>query len=504
MPVEKINSLEAVRRFADHILDPSRAEPVVCVTTRHHESQPLLDVDEVARLCNPLTIHVLRTGEFTWELTAVLPERFEVFGGAARIWWPGLQPLDDPRRHPLIFCWSAGEAAAAADRLVRELRRRGYAKGDRVTAPAPTVARLVQPPARPPWVRRHPIDDIEIGDVLDGRVIEALPGGTEVEIAEGVRGWLVWRKRMGEIHVGDVVAVQVVGIDRQQRRVEIDPLPGRTAPAPVAQPTTAAGIDTHPPAELEGLDVDAAMDSARAAVAELRDEAEEVRRELAGELAAARARVLAFAQAELQDVVGTLERDLGEAQSEAASLRHQLHEAERDKRAAIQEMRKQRDRATEATKSWRSERDRRTAVEARMHGLGVHDDVEAQFRHEVEVASRRLSSGDASQRPTSYLLGEEFLESVERIQGVDRSRIVEAVARLVSGRRDLVATLDVHPLRESAAGGAPPRVRADGARAFRASLQHGAAAARRLHYWLLTDGTLELANVGYHEDMSIT
>jgi hypothetical protein len=296
-------------------------------------------------MCDPLTVHVLRTGELTWELTAVLPERFEVFGGAARIWWPGLTPSDDPRRHPLIFCWSASEAGAAADRLVRELRRRGYVDGQQGAEPAPTTTRPVQAPARPPWVRGHPIDNIEIGDVLDGRVVEALPGGAEVEIADGVRGWLVWRKRMGEIHVDDLVGVQVVGLDRQRRRVEIDPLPGRAAVAPGRQLTTASENETHPSAEAGLSEVDAALASARAAVAELREEAEDVRRELAGELAAARARVLAFAEAELQDVVATLERDLGEAQSEAASLRHQLHEAERDKRAAIQEMRKQRDRS---------------------------------------------------------------------------------------------------------------------------------------------------------------
>lgn len=109
-----------------------------------------------------------------------------------------------------------------------------------------------------------------------------------------------------------------------------------------------------------------------------------------------------------------------------------------------------------------------------------------------------------SVRVINYTIGDEFLESVDRIEGIDRSRIVEVIARLVSGRTDVLGCLEPHELRESAAGGAPPRVRTDdGARAFRASLQQGTAAARRLHYWRLNDGTVELAKVAYHDDMSI-
>jgi hypothetical protein len=46
-------------------------------------------------------------------------------------------------------------------------------------------------------------------------------------------------------------------------------------------------------------------------------------------------------------------------------------------------------------------------------------------------------------------------------------------------------------------------VREDGARAWRVSLQSNTPAARRLHYWVLPDGSIELAKVGVHDDMSI-
>ena len=43
----------------------------------------------------------------------------------------------------------------------------------------------------------------------------------------------------------------------------------------------------------------------------------------------------------------------------------------------------------------------------------------------------------------------------------------------------------------------------DGAKAFRLHLQQGSHSACRLHYWQLSDGTIELANVGIHDDIVI-
>jgi hypothetical protein len=43
----------------------------------------------------------------------------------------------------------------------------------------------------------------------------------------------------------------------------------------------------------------------------------------------------------------------------------------------------------------------------------------------------------------------------------------------------------------------------DGAKTFRFYLQHKASAARRLNFWELPDGVLELANVADHDDMVI-
>lgn len=59
------------------------------------------------------------------------------------------------------------------------------------------------------------------------------------------------------------------------------------------------------------------------------------------------------------------------------------------------------------------------------------------------------------------------------------------------------------PLRINEAGDSPQRVSDDGARADRVSLQVNTPSARRLHFWRLPDGHIELSKVGVHDDLSI-
>jgi hypothetical protein len=47
------------------------------------------------------------------------------------------------------------------------------------------------------------------------------------------------------------------------------------------------------------------------------------------------------------------------------------------------------------------------------------------------------------------------------------------------------------------------RVRNDGAIAWRASLQVNTPSARRIHYWVLPSGQIELARVAAHDDFDI-
>lgn len=137
--------------------------------------------------------------------------------------------------------------------------------------------------------------------------------------------------------------------------------------------------------------------------------------------------------------------------------------------------------------------------------LGALDPAE-RFLSRAHAAWERMTPAADRERYAwrPPVLGPAFLESVEGIAGVSRERIVEVCAHVASGRARDIPGLELHVLRTSETGGAPGRERADGAKAWRCSLQANTPAARRLHFWRLPDGSVELANVVYHDDFSIS
>ena len=85
-----------------------------------------------------------------------------------------------------------------------------------------------------------------------------------------------------------------------------------------------------------------------------------------------------------------------------------------------------------------------------------------------------------------------------------RSKIVKACADVIIAAPALLARRDDHRLRQGEGGNDPVRVRSgDAAEAHRCYIEQGTAAARRIHYWLTPDGTVEFASVNVHDDMNI-
>lgn len=129
-------------------------------------------------------------------------------------------------------------------------------------------------------------------------------------------------------------------------------------------------------------------------------------------------------------------------------------------------------------------------------------DPEQQFRHEVYVAwADRIAPAEKEARPRCpYTIGPDFLATLQSTEGVSRAKVVDVVVELLTGIAFEQAGRDVHQLRSSDGGGSKQRERADGARAWRLALQDHTPSARRLHYWRLTDGSIELARVCKHDD----
>lgn len=135
----------------------------------------------------------------------------------------------------------------------------------------------------------------------------------------------------------------------------------------------------------------------------------------------------------------------------------------------------------------------------------VYRDPEQQFRLELNLDY--LSRVEEPDRvrfpwPHRYHIGAHFLESLDRLVrdgGITREKVVAVCADVLCGRAKEMTSRAVKEWRSSPNG--PPLKRdGDGAVAMRVRLQTGARAARRMRYWLLTNGEIELDRVAVHDD----
>jgi len=126
-----------------------------------------------------------------------------------------------------------------------------------------------------------------------------------------------------------------------------------------------------------------------------------------------------------------------------------------------------------------------------------------QLRFEVSLAwARRVPADQKRELPLApWSVGPDFFASWDAVQGVARSKVVEVVVEVLSGLVFQVAGRELHQLRTGPGGDDPVRTRADGATCWRVSLQVRTPSARRLHYWQLNDGSIELSSIRLHDDM---
>lgn len=253
------------------------------------------------------------------------------------------------------------------------------------------------------------------------------------------------------------------------------------------------------------------FEGAEQRIRQLRAEAAQIRQLLQRDLAEARLRLLEFAESETAALAGSTEAVLADARAEAEELRERLLAAEADRRQLLDRLRTERERAEDAER--RAVRLRGELRAEREVGRSRERELDAldpgggrRFLDEVRSAWERLTVGDDRRRFPwrEPVLGPEFLPSLVAVQGVSRDRVVEVSAHVASGRAAEIPGLELHPLRTSEGGGAPQRERDDGAKAWRCSLQASTPAARRLHYWTLPGGDVELAKIVYHDDFSIS
>ncbi|MGH2696311.1 MAG: hypothetical protein ACRDIW_04895 [Actinomycetota bacterium] len=369
---------EDARSLASLVLAADRGLPVFALTPRDDDA---IDggwlLEQVPGLAHVLLI---KPGA-SWELNGVLPDGLNVYGGAARLWWPGVTMDSNKLDHQL---WTAS---------VEARRVTGAARG--AILEAGRTASLV-----------------------DHRVVE------------------FERRRQDERSA------------RLQRELE-----------------------------------------------EARSAANAARRELAARSNAAKEDVSVRADSAVEEaqerVLQALREDAAEALELAASY-------EGEARAATE-------RATEAERqhghlSYEVGRLRRL-LESRDISELVDESAGVLGEVEDEIEAR----GDvAGARNREVKLGPAFIATLEAHGPNHRQKVIRACADVAIGSQQLLARRDDHALRTGEGANDPQRVRAsDGAPARRCYIEHNTPAARRLHYWVLGDGTVEFASVNVHDDMNI-
>jgi hypothetical protein len=103
---------------------------------------------------------------------------------------------------------------------------------------------------------------------------------------------------------------------------------------------------------------------------------------------------------------------------------------------------------------------------------------------------------------SKYSFGPLFFDSVkdDSLTEDELRKAVRVIVDIVTGRESESRQNRVHALRESESPSAPQRTRDDGSKGWRANIEDRTPQARRLHYWKLPTGEIQLAKIAKHDD----
>lgn len=524
--------------LADSLLDPGRPFPLVVVTNATGQV-PYLDASRIAQDLEELAeVHLLVQGEASWAFTGALPARLGVFGGAARVY--PVQPdwLEDETRAPLYFCWNGVGAERITSKVIEAGLSAAHAAGLLTRTAAPAKAKeivavvvgglgdfhvLVELPGgrqavalaaaiRPGLpadrlvakgqrlsgyadgdggglARFHPdaiADEAELrvrdsypaGCVALAKVIDVGELSARVALHPDVEVWLFGDpsgpplERL--IDADDVIAVQIenVGDGLRCRLPDSDEEPLR------AVSVVPGGPPWLVPADLleaeEQIEVGALEPPSAPIAAPAPATAEAPTPAALGQLEAVRRE-----RALLDARMARVEAELAAVRTEAARLRRSLREADK---AAKQSAKRARE------------------LHEHAHGIGVFNDPVEQMRHEIWLQYlRRIPESQRRELPLAQCeFGPRFFESLAALEGVAREKVVDVLVEVLTGLVRSVHGRQLHQWRVGPVG--PQETRADGAAAWRCSLQVNTASARRLKYWQFPGGAVEFDSVGVHDD----
>ena len=515
------------------LFNPKRTRPVVAITSNSSLGKYFIDPQHLEQQLKDLAeVVMLETGDATWELAEALPERLDVFGGAMRVWWPGLTPESNPYDHKLYVIRSEEDGRAKLAQLKDKLRREAGPVQNVKAAPIsnrPPVAvemeqtTVVVLSVGDGVLLQEP--DHSLGRLVDADVpVEALEvcmrEGLEFSVTrpkdhDGSRGEAPcsakgvfptpWDCIEQELKVGDVVRGRVVVINEQKNFALVDLLPG-TSGILFKQEVDHTFVEEiggilriGELVDVQILELDAPNQRASLSV-----KAAQVSHKSPRALPALVPGGLPF------EWSAYLERS-GIEFSETQNPREQrIEELESELNAANEDRSRLRQSLASLRSDLRKLQNRHDDLESKLADAQNPLADERAFLRAVRIwYAREIGEGERYDHPLYPLrVGRDFLDSARTIDGVDLQKIVEVAGQVACGRAKEIAGREVHALGISGpATVTGQRIRQrDAAKAWRCALQVNSASARRLHWWHIPGehgGTIEFASVAVHDVFSI-
>ena len=543
-----MRTAEDARRLALLLNSTTRRAPVVVISTAAGERDPYADAAEVASTLGELAeVHVIPTGDVSWEFSSAMPPMTQVYGGASRVYPVDLEWTSSPTRSPLRFAYGARDRDRVTDLLISDAMGMALAAGlvrvpsrqamvhaagevmgvvgsramvktdrgvvtiwpeltvadvdaDRLFAKGMHVAGHLDMAHRRLDVRGSlvPVDQLLTayppGATVLGRVARLDAGGCHVELVPGVRAFVKAGDASADdrtpltslMTVGETVTVRILASGdangKGWRLTLVDVDPG-------VEPTAAALLDGAPPwLTVPPLEQETVQEDPEPAPV---------------------VPIVIGPASELLDVPPMVV-----SPSEVVGLR-----AERDgflteleaARARIDKLERSREQLRRQAREAVNDADRRRRQVQSLHeelARAAHDSTlflepADQLDFEVRLAwARRTPASEKSELTLqTYEVGKHFFESWDAVDGIDRQKVVDVLVEVLTGRVHGIAGRETHQLRTSEGGGSPFVSRPDGATCWRVALQVNTPQARRLHYWMRTDGSVELSSVRQHDDV---
>lgn len=119
-----LREVHGAHALAQRLLDQSRTNPCAVVTVPFGATEPTIDAEALLAVApGEVEVFVLPTREMTFVLTDTLGREASVFGGAGRVYPPGVAWLHDRTLAPLHLVDTYTRSQAATDRMIADVIR---------------------------------------------------------------------------------------------------------------------------------------------------------------------------------------------------------------------------------------------------------------------------------------------------------------------------------------------------------------------------------------------